>query len=44
MHSFIDYVHNYREVDEHSRPISIWSFVAINFWNISFDIDPAFHV
>ena len=29
MPTFIDYVHNYRKVDEHGRSISIWSFVVM---------------
>ena len=31
MPAFIDYVHNYRKVDEHSGSISIWSFVVVIF-------------
>ena len=31
MPAFIDYVHNYRKVDEHGGSISIWSFVAMIF-------------
>ena len=31
MPAFIDYVHNYRKVDEHSGSISIWSFVVMIF-------------
>ena len=29
MPAFIDYVHNYRKVDEHGRSISIWFFVVM---------------
>ena len=29
--AFIDYVHNYKKVDEHSGSISIWSFVVMIF-------------
>ena len=31
MPASIDYVHNYRKVDGHSMPISIWSFAVIIF-------------
>ena len=31
MPAFIDYVHNYRKVDEHGGSISIWSFVVMIF-------------
>ena len=31
MPTFIDYVHNYRKVDEHRRSISTWSFVVMLF-------------
>ena len=31
MPAFIDHVHNYRKVDEHSWSISIWSFVVMIF-------------
>ena len=31
MPAFIDYVHNYRKVDEHSGSISNWSFVVMIF-------------
>ena len=41
---FIDYVHNYRKVDEYSWSISIWSFVVIIFGTMRFYFDTAFHV
>ena len=31
MPAFIDYVHNYRKVDEHGGSIFIWSFVVMIF-------------
>ena len=31
MPAFIDYVHNYRKVDEHGGSISNWSFVVMIF-------------
>ena len=44
MPAFIDYVHNYRKVDEHSRSISIWSFVVMIFGTMRLDFDTNFHV
>ena len=44
MPSFIDYVHNYSNVDEHGRSIAIWSFVVMIFGTCVFYFDTAFHV
>ena len=45
MPALIDYMHNYRNVDEHSGSISFWSFVVMIFGAIMrFDFDIDFHV
>ena len=44
MLAFIDYVHNYRKVDEHGGSISILVICCDDFWLMCLNFDTNFHV